>query len=132
MAKNNEVAVVQRGNTLPAVQSEIRERFVTPSTDILETPDAYVLMIDLPGASKDAIKVMIGNGTLSVSARVEALSGEKMTLLYNELRARTYYRLFNLGDGVDRTNIDARYENGVLTIKLFRKDETKVKEITIK
>ena len=132
MSKNNEVAVVQRGNTLPAVQTGIQERFVTPSTDIFETPDAYVLMIDLPGAAKDSIKVVTENGTLSVRAKVEPFHGEKMTLLFNELKSPTYYRVFNLGDGIDRTGIDAQYEEGVLTIKLFKNDETKPREIESK
>ena len=132
MSKNNEVAVVQRGNTLPVVQTGNPERFVTPSTDIFETPDAYVLMIDLPGAVKDSIKVVTEDGTLSVKAKVEPFQGEKMTLLFHELKSPTYYRVFNLGDGVDRTGIDAQYEDGVLTIKLFKKDETKPREIEIK
>ena len=45
---------------------------------------------------------------------------------------RAGYRVFNLGDGIDRTGIDAKYEEGVLTIKLFKKDETKPREIEIK
>ena len=132
MTKNNEVAVVQRGNTLPAVPAGIRERLVTPSTDIVETPDAFVLMIDLPGVARDSIKVVTENGTMSVRGTVEPFHGEKVTLLFRELKASTYYRVFNLGDGIDRTRIDAQYESGVLTIKLFKKDETKSREIEIK
>ncbi len=132
MTKNTEVAVVQRGNTLPTVHNGMQESFVTPSTDIVETPDAYVLMIDLPGAAKDSIRVVTENGTLSVKAAVEPLHRENATMLYHELRTPTYYRVFNLGEGIDRQNIDARYENGVLTIKLFKKEESKLKEIEIK
>ena len=130
MTKNNEVAVVQRGNTLPAVA--IGERFVTPSTDIVETPDAYVLMMDLPGATKESISVTTENGTLSVRAKVEEVLRENATMLFRELKAPTYYRVFNLGDGIDRKNIEARYEEGVLTIKLFKKEESKPREIEIK
>jgi HSP20 family protein len=130
MTKNNEVAVVQRGNTLPAVQAG--ERPVTPSTDIFETPDAYVLMMDLPGATKESISVSTENSTLSVRARVEPVHRENATMLFTELKSPTYYRVFNLGDGIDRKNIDARYEDGVLTIKLFKKEEAKPREIEIK
>ena len=130
MTKNNEVAVVQRGNTLPAVREG--ERFVTPSTDIFETPDAYVLMLDLPGATRESISLTAENGTLSIRARVEPVHRENATMLFKELKAPTYYRVFNLGDGIDRKNIEARYDEGVLTIKLFKKEDVKPREIEIK
>ena len=132
MTKDNEVAVVQRGNTLPAVQTRSEERFVTPSADIFETPDAYVLMIDLPGTLKESIKVTTEDDTLSVRAKVEPIHRENATLLFNELKSSTYYRVFNLAEGIDRKSIEARYEDGVLTIRLFKKEETKPREIEIK
>jgi len=132
MTKNNEVAVVQRSNTLPAMKTEVQESFVTPSTDIFETPDAYVVKIDLPGALRDSIKVTAEDGTLSVKAKVEPYHKEGGSLLFNELRTPTYYRVFNLSDGIDRKSIDAQYELGVLTLKLFKKEETKAREIEIK
>jgi HSP20 family protein len=132
MAKNNEVAVVQRGNILPAVRNGAPERFVTPSTDIFETPDAYVIVIDLPGAEKESIRVTTENGTMSVKAKVEQYHRDSANLLLSEMRAPTYYRVFNLADGIDRSSIDAQYEHGVLTIKLFKKEETRSREIQIK
>lgn len=132
MARNNEVAVVQRTGMLPVVHTGMQERFVTPSTDIFETPDAYVLMIDLPGVAKESISVTAENDTMSVRAKVEPVHGEKATLLFHELKAPTYYRAFNLGDGIDRKNIDARYELGVLTIKLLKREEIKPREIEIR
>ncbi|HCV44343.1 MAG TPA: hypothetical protein DGH68_12720 [Bacteroidetes bacterium] len=132
MAKNNEVAVIQRGNTLPTVQTEMKESYVTPSADIFEMHDAFVVKIDLPGAVKDSIRVTAEDGTLSVKAKVEPYHREGGPLLFNELRTPTYFRVFNLSDGIDRKSIDAQYELGVLTLKLFKKEETKAKEIEIK
>ena len=132
MTGNNEVSVVKRGNTLPAVQQEVQEIFVSPSTDVYETPDAFVLMLDLPGVAKDAIAVTMENGTMSVRARIEPHHSPAAKVLFKELRGTTYYRVFNLGDGVDRTNVDAHYDLGTLTIKLFKKEETKPREIRIK
>lgn len=132
MTKKNEVAVVQRGNTLPVLKTEMREAYVTPSTDVVETPDAYVLKIDLPGSVKDSIKVTIENGTMSVKAKVEPYHKDGRSLLFNELKTPTYFRVFNLGDGIDHKSIDAQHEDGVLTIKLFKKEETKAREIEIK
>lgn len=132
MTGNNEVSVVKRGNTLPAVQQEAQEVFVSPSTDVYETPDAFVLMLDLPGVAKDAIAVTMEDGTMTVRARIEPHHPAAAKVLFKELRGTTYYRVFNLGDGVDRTNVDAHYDLGTLTIKLFKKEETKPREIRIK
>lgn len=130
-AKNGEVSVVKRANTLPAVQTRQHERYVSPSTDVYETPDAFVLMIDMPGVSREAISVTMEGGTLSVQAKVSYHSG-KPVLLFNELQHTAYYRLFNLGDGVDRNSVDAQYEDGVLVIKLFKNEKAKPREIQIK
>ena len=132
MTKNNEVAVMQRGNTLPALQTEMQESYVTPLTDIFETSDAYVLKIDLPGSLKDSIKITTENDTMAIRAKVESYHKEGGSLLFNELlKSPTYYRVFNLADGIDRKDIDARYEDGVLTVTLLKKEETKTKEIKI-
>ena len=132
MTGNNEVSVVKRNNVLPAVQTINDEEYVSPSTDVYETPDAFVLMIDLPGSSKEAISVTLENMALAVKAKIEPYHGEKATLLFNELKPATYYRAFNLGDGIDRNSIDAHYEQGVLTLKLFKNAKAKPREIQIK
>ena len=97
----------------------------SPAVDVAEHEDEFQVKVELPGVSKDDVKITMQDNILTVR-------GEKMTLLFNELKSPTYYRVFNLGDGIDRTGIDAKYEEGVLTIKLFKKDETKPREIEIK
>jgi HSP20 family protein len=133
MTKNNEVSVVQREPNTPASlrQQEI-ERAVIPYADIYETADAYVLLLDLPGATKEGIRVSIEKGALIVNAEVPAYHAENATLLRNELRGASYYRAFNIGEGVDTTNVDARFEEGVLTLKLFKTERLRPKEIIIK
>lgn len=130
MTKNNEVAVVQRGNTLPPARPETN--VVTPFTDVYETDDAFVLQMDMPGTSKDAIRASVEKGALVVRAAVESYHKENVVLLCRELRDSTYYRVFNLGDGINRDNIEAQFEQGVMTVKLFKKEELKPREITIK
>jgi len=129
---NNEVAVVQRGNSLPMVRPDVSEGFVTPSVDVYETPDTYVILVDLPGASKDSISLSLERGALVLKASVTPYHGQNATLLYSELRTTTYYRVFNLGNGIDRRNIEAQFERGVLTAKLYKSAEMRPKEIQIK
>jgi HSP20 family protein len=133
MTKNNEVSVVQReANTPASLRQQEIERAVIPYADIYETADSYVLMLDLPGATKDGIHVSIEKDALIVNAEVPAHHAGNATLLRNELRGASYYRAFNIGEGVDTANVDAQFEEGVLTLKLFKTERLRPKEIKIK
>ncbi len=132
MAKNNEIAIRQNENSLrPLLQSRAEESYATPYADIYETPDAYVLNIDMPGASKEGMSVAVDKGVLTVKAAVEPYHTPNATLLFREIQTTGYLRAFNLGEGINRSNIDARYENGVLILKLFKSENQKPREIPI-
>ena len=131
MEKNNEVAVIKRDNSLPLV-SRTAEHFIAPFADVIETADAFVLTIDMPGVAKGSISVTLEKKALAVKGSVEAYHDEQATLLVRELENASYYRVFNLGDGIDRDNVDAKFEDGVLTIKLFKTERVKPREIQIK
>jgi len=131
MARNTDVAVIQRSNTLPMARPGAHDNFIVPPADVHETAGAVIVMLDMPGVSKDSINVTMEKGTLTVRASVEPYHRPNATMLFHELRNRGYYRVFNIGTGVDRTNVAAQFEFGVLTIKLFKTDELKSREIKI-
>jgi HSP20 family molecular chaperone IbpA len=130
MKKNTELAAAQPKSTLPIVHPDVRRR-VSPAVDVYETTDGYVLLVDLPGASKEGVGLTMDQGTLTVKAEAAPHHGPDARLLYRELATPLYHRSFTIGDGVDHSNVDARFEDGVLTVKLFKKEERKPREITI-
>lgn len=105
---------------------------VSPHADILETPEAYLLMLDMPGATKEGITLRMEQGELSVDASVEPVKIPGGTVLFSEIRTGKYSRTFTVGGGIDRNAIDARYENGVLTVTLRKGEHLKPREITIR
>lgn len=132
MTNNKEVAVVPK----KANQSMVRHippagEYVTPAADVVETPGAFVLHIDIPGAAKGSIHVSIERDTLTLSAPITQHHKENATLLHRELRPLTYHRVFNLGDGIDRNSVEANYEYGVLTVTLQKKEQLRPREIPI-
>jgi HSP20 family protein len=131
MTKKVEVNVPEEKNSLPIVHPEVHERYVTPLVDVYETPDAFVLLIDMPGATKESIRLSLDRGSLIVKAAIRARHREDKHMLINELRATGYYRVFNLSDGIERNAIDARYDQGVLTVKMGKSDAMKPREIRI-
>lgn len=121
---------IEEGTT-PVAWHTLPSNVVAPEADVYETPDAYVLSLDIPGAAKDSIALTLEKGCLEVKASVQPLHREQANLVYREIRTTGYHRAFTLGEGIDRDNIDARYEEGVLTVKLLKSAELKPKQITI-
>jgi HSP20 family protein len=104
---------------------------VSPHADVYETPDAYVLVLDMPGAIKDRISVSLDQDNLVVEADSQPGFSEGGRILANEIRGNRFHRVFVIGQGIQRDAVDARFENGVLTVKLFKAEETKPKQIAI-
>jgi HSP20 family protein len=106
-------------------------RIAVPRADIVETPEAFVVSLDLPGAKKETISLTLEQNVLQVKAEVERRHGADTTLLHRELWTAGYQRAFTLGEGVDRRTVDATYAEGVLTVKLFKTPETQPRTINI-
>jgi len=131
MNKKTEVAVVQRNPLLPALTPDQTDRVVSPSVDIYETADSYVVLLDLPGATKESVSLWTDRDALVVKATVNAYHRPGARLLFSELGSPVYYRSFTIGDDIDRSAIEARFEQGVLAVKLVKREDQKPRQITI-
>ncbi|HEX7070920.1 MAG TPA: Hsp20/alpha crystallin family protein [Rhodothermales bacterium] len=104
----------------------------SPRVDIKETPDAFLVRIDVPGIPKDSIDINFNDGTLSVSGERKA---EEKTEHENFVRVeRSYgrfFRSFELPNTVDADNITASYEDGVLTVRVPKAEESKPRRIQV-
>ena len=128
---NNEVALTRKGSSALVRRQGPREEYLTPVADVFETPDSFVVKLDMPGARKEALAVSAEPLLLTVKGPVESLYGETAKILMNEIVTRTYYRQFHLTTGLDHSGIRAEFEDGVLTIIIPKTDQIKLKEIPI-
>jgi HSP20 family protein len=128
---NKDDAMVMKTESRVAGKTEPEKGFVRPATDIYESSDAYVLMIDMPGTGKDLVSLTVDGNTLTVKGIIKPLHGEDARVVFGEVRRRGYFRMFKLGEGIDRNLIDATFELGVLTVKLQKKEEVLPREIAI-
>ena len=86
--------------------------------DVQENEDTYLMEVDLPGVKQEDIELTIDDDVLSITAEMNSHKKEnKKNFIYNERRVGRYQRRFNL-EGIDQTQIQASYENGVLTLTL--------------
>lgn len=113
------------------LQPEAESAVWTPTVDLVDTDDAYILYMDLPGLQRDQVTITFENGTLQVSG--ERLQPEHKEAQYHRME-RWYGRFFrslNLGPNVNPEKIKARFENGVLVIEVPKTEESKPVRIKI-
>lgn len=106
--------------------------FWRPAVDIFETKDNLVLRAELPGMTKDEIKISVENNVLTLKGE-RHLDSEVKRENYHRIERTygTFHRSFTLPSQVDRNRIQARFENGVLEVTMPRSEEAKTKEIEI-
>jgi HSP20 family protein len=102
--------------------------------DVTEDDKSYRVKADVPGVSKEDIKVAIDGSQVSISAEVKKEKEEKKG--ENVVRSERYYgkqyRSFSLGHDIDQAKAEAKYEAGVLELTLPKKEGTSTKQITVK
>lgn len=130
MNENNHVALSQRGQADTEKGSTDRV-VICPDTDILELAHEYLLRIDLPGASKADIHVSTTEGSLLVEAPARSHHHENAVMHLSEISPRQFRRKFILGSGVGTDRIEAKYHDGVLTVRLPKTSEATPREISI-
>ncbi len=108
-----------------------REGTFQPHVDIYETPDDWVVVADVPGATKEALDLSFEEGVLSVKARVATRQSEGAAHLHREYPIGDFERSFRVGEGVDASRISAALDAGVLTIRLPKAESVKARRIEI-
>lgn len=91
-------------------------------TDVTDEGDSYKLEAELPGFSKDDIKLDLENDCLTISAErsYDKQSDEKSSYVHRERYYGAYSRSFDMS-GIDTDAIDAEYKDGVLRLNLPKK-----------
>ena len=100
-------------------------------TDIVENGNSYELKADLPGFAKEDINVDLKDHVLTISASHKANKEEKDQksgrVLRQERSTANYQRSFRVDEDVKPEDISAKYENGVLTLALPKKEAVETK-----
>ncbi len=100
-------------------------------TDIHENDSNYELSIDLPGFKKDEITVSLDNGYLTVGAAKgldKSETTEKGKLIRQERYAGSMQRSFYVGENVTEEDVRAKFEDGLLTLDIPKKEPKKAIE----
>jgi HSP20 family protein len=103
-----------------------------PALDVWETPSEVVYAFDLPGIPEESISIEVKEDTLTVSAEREKTDETSEDGFYRfERRYGSFARAVGLPQGVDQDQIAARYENGVLEIRVPKPEEQQPRKIAL-
>ena len=104
----------------------------SPAVDIYENAQQdVVIKAELPGFKREAIKVTFEHNTLTVEGTREAEVEASREYHRQERQHGAFRRTFTLPPSVDSSKDDAQYQDGVLTITLPRREETKPRQIQV-
>jgi len=100
----------------------------TPAADIYETESGYAIAIDLPGISRDAVEIDVDDNRLIVKGTRNVEQSKHR----NERPRGKFVRTFSIPGSVDQGGIGADYKDGVLQIRLPKRQEQKAQRVVIK
>jgi len=100
--------------------------------DIYETDESFVIKAFVPGISPEHLDITVQQNTLSLRAEQPVEQQEGVRYYLRERTGGTWYRSFELPVPFDAGHIDAKLENGVLTLTLPKAPEAKPHKVQIK
>ena len=104
--------------------------FNSPSANVIENKDSFVLDLAAPGLKKEDFKITVDNQKLTISAQKEQSSTEEKQGQWTrrEFNFSSFQRSFSLPNTIDSDKIEAQYFNGVLSLHIPKKEEAKDKD----
>ena len=99
----------------------------TPSVNIVEHDNQFVMQLAAPGLEKSDFNINIENDYLVISTEKKTEkeeTGKDGKFTRREFNYKSFKRSFQLDNNINREGITAAYENGVLNITLPKKEET--------
>lgn len=122
-------ATLQKENRTAEAQP-VRQEHIAPEVNIFELEDVYTLKADMPGVSKDGLEITLEGNELTIVGRrnVQPATGEP---IFRECPAADYRRVFELDPAIDTGKINARIDQGLLTVTLPKSEADKPRKITV-
>jgi HSP20 family protein len=98
---------------------------------LFETPEYYVLNVDLPGVSPDALELEVHEETVTLAAKRETRVPEGYAVQRSERGGFAWKRSLTLPGRIDPDRVEARFDAGVLSVRIARAAEVQPRRIAI-
>lgn len=122
-------AITQRESPQADERAQALE-YAAPEVNIFETSEGYVLEAEMPGVNKDGLEITLEGTEITIVGRRghEAVPGEP---LLRERQVADFRRAFELDPAIDTGKINAKMNQGVLTLTLPKSEQVKPRKIIV-
>ena len=107
-------------------------RGVFPLVNIFSEPDGYLVRLEIPGVSPEDLHIESQGRSLTIKGKREPQGPEDASFHRRERDTGEFSRSLQLPDSLDLMRAEASYKNGVLTIRVPKREEAKPRQISIK
>ena len=105
---------------------------LVPPVDIVEDKEGITLTADMPGVAKENLAIGVDGETLTLEGGVTLHEPAELKSVYAEVCVAQYKRSFVQSRDLDTGRIDARLQNGVLTVRIPKAEQAKPRRIEVK
>lgn len=116
-------------------RGELQEGLFSPQCEISESKSFFLVKMDAPGMTKDQLKIDLHDNTLTLSGerREEHKEDDKdRKTHFSEVKYGSFMRIFTLPKPVDAERVEAKYEQGVLSLLIPKSETARTRQITIR
>lgn len=106
------------------------EQFIAPTASVRENGEGYQLQVEMPGVNKEGLEISTEGNELTILGRrsLPAIDG---MLIHHESRRENFRRTFEIDPSIDVNKINARIDQGLLTVALPKADHVKPRRIAV-
>jgi HSP20 family protein len=131
MSDTQNLPVQEKKELQTKEEQTVPARYYVPTTDIFETQEELMVVLEMPGVEKKDIVVGLENDRLRIEGRIDFKKYEGLDPLYTEYNVGHYARAFTLSSKIDQEKISAQIADGVLTVTLPKVKEVQPRRIAI-
>lgn len=122
-----------RRGSLTAEDENLAVAQWAPLVDVAEDEKEYLIKVEIPEVKKDDVKVVVENGTLTISGERKAEKEEKGRHFHRvERHYGRFERSFAVPDNADPDNVKAEFKDGLLRVHLPKNEKARPKQIEVK
>jgi HSP20 family protein len=108
------------------------DRSLSPAVDLMENENEIVMVCDLPGIKKDDLDLSISRNVITIKGeKKNEVKKEGQKTFRNETWNGTFQRTISLPETVDPDKVEANMKDGVLTVKVAKREEVKPRQISV-
>jgi HSP20 family protein len=130
--RNRQEATQGRAGRSMTATADRERPALPPAVDVFEDAQGITLYADLPGVSADGLDVHVEGDTLFIAGTSNLALPQDAQPVYAEQRSLAFRRRFSLSGDLDRSGIDARLVNGVLTVRVPKTPAAQPRRIEVR